>query len=54
MLTLEAIAVLGFLYLFFMYGMVRAQLAMNRRSKRIQEPSFVPTESTPEATGSAG
>jgi hypothetical protein len=44
MLPLEAIAVLGFIYLFFMYGMVKAQLVKKRRSQKVREPHVVPTK----------
>jgi threonine/homoserine/homoserine lactone efflux protein len=47
MLSLEAIAVLGFLYLFFMYAMLRA----TRVEEREREPRQVrelPTKAIPE------
>ncbi|MFB0546889.1 MAG: hypothetical protein ACETWB_08260 [Anaerolineae bacterium] len=48
MLPLEAIAVLGFIYLFFMYGMVKAQLVKRKRSQKVREPRIVPSKSASE------
>lgn len=44
---LGAIAVLGFLYLFFMYVIVKPQLMMKMKSQKIREPRFAATKSAP-------
>jgi hypothetical protein len=48
MLPLEAIGVLGLIYLFFMYGLVKAQLVKKERSQKVREPRFIPTKSASE------
>lgn len=41
MLALQSIVVLGFLLVFFASAMVRAQLAMRKRSQKAQERALV-------------